>query len=198
MTPNSHITRRSLISLAIASIALIAVTGCGSSSPTTSTNAASAAPPAQSEARAAFRYAACMRDHGVSDFPAPQVQVSPGHVAIKQVVKASFVNSPQFKTAAKACRSIMPGPVNESPAQLAEHQRATERLALTFARCLRAHGLTGFPDPTPQGQLTPQMVRAAGIDLHAPQVLTAARACIGVTHGALTMAKVQSFINGNS
>lgn len=189
---------RSLIIVPVTGIALLVIAGCGSSPATTSGNQASGTPAANSGARAAYRYAACMRDHGVSDFPAPQVHVSPGRVAIQQVVKSSFVNSPQFRTAQKACRSIMPGPGNQSPAQLAQQQRARERLALAFARCLRAHGLTGFPDPTPQGQLTPQMVTAAGIDLHAPQVLTAARACVGATHGAVTMAKVESFINGTS
>jgi hypothetical protein len=66
---------------------------------------------------------------------------------------------------------------------------------LAFASCLRAHGLTTFPDPNPQGQITGEMITAAGIDLHAPGVLTVAKGCIGVTHGAITLAMVERAIN---
>ncbi len=67
---------------------------------------------------------------------------------------------------------------------------------LAFARCLRAHGLTNFPDPTSQGQLNPAMIQSAGVDLHAANVLPAARACVGVTNGTITMADVYRAING--
>ena len=63
--------------------------------------------------------------------------------------------------------------------------RRTEA-ALAFARCMRARGFPNFPDPTAQGQLTPQMVTAAGIDLHQPALLHAGLACVSVTHGLLT------------
>jgi hypothetical protein len=33
---------------------------------------------------------------------------------------------------------------------------------LAFAKCLRSHGVTNFPDPTSQGQLTLEMVNAVG------------------------------------
>jgi hypothetical protein len=41
-----------------------------------------------------------------------------------------------------------------------------------------------------------EMIDAAGIDLHAPDVLPAARACVGVTHGQVTMADVEQALNG--
>jgi hypothetical protein len=52
-----------------------------------------------------------------------------------------------------------------------------------------------FPDPT-QGELSPQMVTAAGIDLHQPAVLKAGLACRSVTHGLLTRAAVERAVNG--
>jgi hypothetical protein len=61
---------------------------------------------------------------------------------------------------------------------------------------LRSHGISDFPDPNVQGQLTLQMIRAAGVDLHAPSLLSAAKACVGVTHGAITIAAVVRAING--
>jgi hypothetical protein len=67
---------------------------------------------------------------------------------------------------------------------------------LAFARCLRRHGLARFPDPNSQGQITRQMISAAGIDLHQPAVLSAAKACVGVTHGVITQADVDRAING--
>jgi hypothetical protein len=66
---------------------------------------------------------------------------------------------------------------------------------LAFARCLRSHGVPKFPDPDSRGQLPLETVQAAGVDLHAPAVLTAARACVGVTHGQITMAQVEQAIN---
>ena len=68
--------------------------------------------------------------------------------------------------------------------------------ALAFARCVRARGFPSFPDPTNQGQLTPQMVAAAGIDLHQPELLTAGLACVPVTHGLLTPAAIERAVNG--
>jgi hypothetical protein len=56
--------------------------------------------------------------------------------------------------------------------------------------------VAGFPDPTSQRQLTVAMVKAAGVDLHAPAVLTAAKGCIGVSHGAITPADVERAVNG--
>jgi hypothetical protein len=38
------------------------------------------------------------------------------------------------------------------------------------------------------------MISAAGIDLHQPAVLTAAKACVGVTRGAITMAQIEAAI----
>jgi hypothetical protein len=61
------------------------------------------APPAQDREKL-LRYAACMRSHGVPDFPDPN---GSGALAID----ASKVdpNSPQFKAADQACRQNLPG-----------------------------------------------------------------------------------------
>jgi hypothetical protein len=66
----------------------------------------------------------------------------------------------------------------------------------TRARCLRDHGVTDFPDPNAQGQLSLQMISAAGVDLHAPSFFTAAKSCVGVTRGAIPLAAVERAING--
>jgi len=47
------------------------------------------------------------------------------------------------------------------------HQAPSKQVFLAFARCLRSHGISDFPDPDAQGQLTLQMISAAGVDLNA-------------------------------
>jgi len=61
---------------------------------------------------------------------------------------------------------------------------------------MRAHGIAGFPDPDLQGQLTLEMVRAAGIDLRSQGVLVAGKACAGASHGAISVADVEAAVNG--
>ncbi len=176
--------------LAITTLALLAA-ACGSSGGKPPDSSASKNP-----ATAAFRFAACMRDHGVSSFPDPQVTTGPGHASIRQAVPASAGSSPRFKSAQKACRGIMPGPQNAN--QAAAQQQAHKGDLLAFARCLRSHGMSGFPDPTSQGQLTLQMLSSAGVDIHTRTFLTAADACVGVTHGAITRAQVAQAVSGAS
>lgn len=173
---------------AIASVALIAA-GCGSASPTSSTTPQSP----QSDVAAAFKYSSCMRGHGVTNFPDPQVTSSASHQSIRLVVPRSLAPAPQFQAASKACRGILPMP---SAAQEAQRQHAEELGKLAFARCLRSHGIRDFPDPTSQGQLTLQMLTAAGIDVHAPAVATAAKACVGASNGTITPADVQRAVSG--
>jgi hypothetical protein len=135
-----------------------------------------------------------MRDHGVSDFPDPQVTTTPGGggVAVRQAVPAGAGLSPKFKAAQNACRGILPPPGSGGPG----HQGPSKQVVLAFARCLRSHGISDFPDPNARGLLTLQMISAAGVDLKAPSFLSAATACVGVTHGAVTLAAVARAVNG--
>ena len=134
-----------------------------------------------------------MRDHGVSNFPDPQVTTTPGGggVKISLMAPASAGNSPAFKSAQLACRGILPAPGGG----LTRHG-PSKQVLLAFAQCLRSHGVPNFPDPDAQGQLTLQMIDAAGVDVRAPSTFTAARACVGVTHGEITLAAVVRAIDG--
>jgi len=178
------------LAAAIASIAVLAA-GCGSSSPA-SPNAASAA----SFTAAAFKYSSCMRNHGLSSFPDPTMTDHNGQQVAYLTATIPINPSPAFKSAQNACRGILPTPINASAAQLAQQQQAREQHLLAFAKCLRSHGIPDFPDPTSQGQLTLEMVNAAGIDLHAPTVLTAAKSCLGTSDGTITTADLQRALTG--
>jgi hypothetical protein len=178
--------------LATAGVALL-LAGCGSSN-NNDRASASGNLSLQSFASAAYKHAACMRSHGLPGFPDPQIVNMPGQHGIRQQLPQAVAASPKFKAAQEACKGLLPAPQNEAPAQQANVQRARARYLLAFAQCLRAHGVTAFPDPTPQGQLTLEMIHAADVDLQAPSFLSAAGACVGVTHGAITLAQVEEAI----
>jgi hypothetical protein len=128
-----------------------------------------------------------MRSHGLSNWPDP---TSSGAVD-KSKLRALGYSQGQVRAAAAACPSAGIG-----PRQTAQQQRARLASARAFARCMRPRGFPNFPDPTSQGELTPEMVTAAGIDLHQPQLLQAGLACVSVTHGLLTRAAIERAVNG--
>jgi hypothetical protein len=177
---------RRAVALIAAVTGALFVSACGGSSPTPPVPSAS-----QNPADAAFKNASCMRQHGVPSFPDPKVVSTPGHQSIAMMVPRSLVDSPQFRAAQKACKAFAPGPGNGNPAETAQQQHAREQHLLAFARCMRSHNVRDFPDPNPRGQVTPEMVNAAGVDLHAPSVLAAARTCVPSAGGAVTRAQIQ-------
>jgi hypothetical protein len=162
--------------------------GCGSSPSHVPAHTAGG-PAAQ-----AFAYSRCMRSHGVADFPDPRVKTTPGggSVGIAMMAPRSAVNSPAFKTAQKACHGILPAPGSARP----DGHGPSKQVLLAFARCLRGHGVSGFPDPNAQGQLPAQMISAAGVHVHTPQFAAAGEACVGVTHGQITVAEVEALASG--
>jgi hypothetical protein len=139
-----------------------------------------------------------MRSHGLPHFPDPIVHVSGGgasgtSVSVGIRITPQIKNSPAFKSATAACNHILPqGPTSDSPAQQQAHTRAL----VAFAQCLRTHGFPHFPDPNAQGDLSLETVNAAGINLHTPALLAAAKGCTSVTHGQITPAQVMRAING--
>ena len=187
---SSRKCQRAALAAIIAGLAALAA-GCGSKSPS-KTGAPSAQNDPQNVATAAYAYARCMRSHGVPNFPDPKVTTSPGHAAVGFAVNPTETGSPKFKSADKTCSRILPAPRNQSPAEQQTHKRDL----LAFARCLRTNGIHDFPDPDQQGRLTLTMVAAAGVDIHSRTFLDAAKACVGVTNGAVTLPEVEAAVSG--
>jgi hypothetical protein len=132
-----------------------------------------------------------MRSHGVPSFPDPSTTAPHALKAIAQRLAAS---NPRFTAAARACNHLLP---NGGSGRQEAAQQTRTRLAdeLSFARCMRSHGVTRFPDPTAQAGLSVEMVQAQGIDVHSPAVLRVVQACLPASHGALTPAKVREALN---
>jgi hypothetical protein len=175
-----------ILPLVVVSLASVLITACGSSSGSPNTSASTSNSPAV----AAFKYASCMRKHGVSDYPDPQVTTNPnGSVAVAIAGQSGTGAAPAFQSAQKACNGILLAQSTDGSAGPSKQE------FLAFAHCLHTHGFTDFPDPDTQGEITGQMIHASGVDLKAPSFLTAADACVGVTHGAITRAAVARVIN---
>jgi hypothetical protein len=137
-------------------------------------------------------FSTCMRSNGMPNFPDPQRFVR-GNV--KLTIHQFGTTSPRFQAAMNACNHLLPTNGAGGSQETAQQQRTRVADGLSFAKCVRSHGVTRFPDPTAQGQLTVEMVQAQGIDVHSPAVLRAVQACLPASHGLLTPAKVRAALS---
>jgi hypothetical protein len=134
-------------------------------------------------------YARCMRGHDVPGFPNPVT----GEGIPKGALIAAAEGNPQvFAAAQAACGPIPNG--SFAPQQTAQQTRTRIADWLSFAGCMRSHGVERFPDPDAQGHLSVAMVEAQGIDIHSPAVLHAVATCLPASHGLLTAAKAAEAI----
>jgi hypothetical protein len=122
----------------LAALALVALIGpgCGGNDSGGSGNANAAT---QDKA---VKYAQCMRENGVSEFPDPDAS---GHLTIDGVLNGSSIDpeSSTWKSATEACKDLQP------PGYTGDGERSSEEQdsALQFARCIRENGVPDFPDP---------------------------------------------------
>ncbi len=184
--------RRPLILTAVVAVAAFALlaAGCGGgggsagvASVTSATSATQSGPVA---------YSRCMRSNGVSGFPDPN---SNGEIPKVLVVAAATSNAAKFEAAQTTCSHLLPSG-SLGPQETAQQKATKLADALSFAKCMRSHGVARFPDPTAQGDLTVEMVQAQGIDVHSTAVLRIVQKCLPASHGGLTAAKVREAIDG--
>jgi hypothetical protein len=178
--------------VAVVAFALLAA-GCGGGGSPGVANVASSTTAATTTTtqNGAVAFTRCMRSNGVANFPDPPAA---GARILKPTMQQLGVTDSQFKAAVSACNHLLPN--GGEPQQQTAQQKHT-RLAdeLSFARCMRNHGVGRFPDPTAQGDLSVEMVQAQGVNVHSPAVLQAVQACLPASHGALTAAKVREALN---
>jgi len=88
------------------------------------------------------KFAECIRDNGVSEFPDPDAS---GQLTIDGVLNGSSLDpsSPAWKEAIGACRDLQPPGFTGDGQVSADEQEAR----LEFAQCIRDNGVQDFPDP---------------------------------------------------
>jgi hypothetical protein len=158
-----------LLATSTAALAL-AVAGCGGAGDSKSSSSGSNA---NSALEQAVRFTQCMRENGVTDWPDPEKDGS-------FVIGAGGPdqNSPQFKKAQQACKSLEPPGFHKAgPAQEAQAQK-DQKEWLKFAQCMRKNGIPDFPDPQ-DGRLKVPRDR---INVNSPQFKKALNACRDVAH----------------
>jgi hypothetical protein len=158
--------RAGLLAAALACLVLLAA-ACSSSGGHHSAAGAGSGSPKQS----LLAFSQCMRAHGITGFPDPNSQ---GQIGLSPA-PGSGINpsSPQFKAAKNACQSLMPPPVTNNPGQAAKMKAAN----LKYAQCMRAHGITNFPDPGSNGQIALNPQPGTNLDPNNPLFQAANKAC---------------------
>jgi hypothetical protein len=170
------------IPLALAAAALAALSACGGASDDSggvasvnggaATAAASASPSADSAAQA-LKFAQCMRDNGVPDFP------DPGPNGGFSGAMSNRLDEPAVEKALRACRSELPGARRDALADPEVQEKLRQ-----LAQCLRDEGYD-VPDPDPNNPAG--MLGAGGLDRTDPKLRQAIEACqekVGFAPGA--------------
>jgi hypothetical protein len=122
-----------------AALAMVALTivGC-SNEPAENGNAGNA----NAGQEQAVKFAECMRDNGVSEFPDPDAS---GELTIDGVLNGSSLdpNAPAWKEAIGACKDLQP-PGFTGDENVSDEE---QEVRLEFAQCMRDNGVEDFPDP---------------------------------------------------
>jgi hypothetical protein len=187
--------------LAAALIVLgVLVTGCGGNSPTggvaslgshaskastTSSTAAGSSGGSGSSASPgsqAVAYSACVRAHGVPNFPDPKVSTHGNEVKVAIGVNPSITGNPHFKSAQEACSKLLPG---GGPGSGSNHQISPQEQSqyLKAAACIRSHGIPNFPDPTFSGGGV--HIAHQGLNESSPAFKAAVQACESLIPGGV-------------
>lgn len=157
----------------LAALAIVALIGAGCSSGSAENantdSAISAGTGAGAKKNAtgrekAVRFAQCMRDNGVSEFPDPNAS---GELTIDEIANGSSLDlsSAAFEQAISACKDLEP-PGFTGHKRSAQEQESARKLA----QCIRENGVPDFPDPTPGSPLVdtrriPSTARSGGMSM---------------------------------
>ena len=151
--------------IATAALALLA-TACGGPSSTGAGGSPDAGDSPSSPS--AVSYSACMRSHGVPDYPDPSSGQLP-----KGGAQAFGVSSSVFSAAQSACHHLLPDAgsfqeqasqctlAGDCPPAVVQQMMGIDR---KFAQCMRSHGVPNWPDPAIGLQGSPEFrLSKAGI-----------------------------------
>jgi hypothetical protein len=173
-----------------AGVALLAGACSGSRSSTGSGDSSNAEGSMNSQSAnspSGVAYSACMRSHGVQNFPDPD---SSGQLP-KAEAHHLGVSSSQLQAAQRACQPLLPnngGAINAGSIQqcmMADHcSQALVQQVLNeernFAQCMRSHGVPNWPDPTIDSQGRPVFaisISKDGFDPYSSQIWAKGNGC---------------------
>jgi hypothetical protein len=139
----------------------------------------------QSSSASGNLFSACMRRHGVPNFPDPGAD---GRIRIGPEIDD---RSPTVRAAYRACRNLAPS--EDSLTGQGDVMQQDQLLA--FAKCMRSHGVPAFPDPQVVNDHIRLRVTAGQIDPNSP-VVTAAMAACRSTLGANSARGAEKLVQG--
>jgi hypothetical protein len=122
-------------------------------------------PPTPAEIEEMLEYSQCIRANGYAEFPDPGAD---GRLMIRIT---DPVAGEQFRAAQGACTDKLPSRMAAMNAPM-----TPERLEglVKFAECVRATGMSDFPDPTPEGVFE---ISSPTINLQTPQAQQTMNTC---------------------
>jgi hypothetical protein len=154
----------------IATAALALLAACGGS-PSLAGSGSSPNAGGSATSPSAVAYSACMRSHGVPNYPDPSSNAS----LPKGNAQAFGVSSSQFQATRTACQHLLPNSETFIASltqclMTGDCPQAVAQQALTegrkFAQCMRNDGVPNWPDPTIDSQGRPSFqTTAAGISI---------------------------------
>jgi hypothetical protein len=146
-------------------------------STTAQTSSASGATRSGSTQNRALAYATCLRTTGVPTWPDPNS--SGVFDKSKLTLQQLGVSSSQLQAAQTACQRLLPNG-GEPPNQAG--LRKTEHDALTFARCMRSHGVANWPDYTVRGGTPLFDLHGTTIAPNSPLIVAKELSCTSLLH----------------
>jgi hypothetical protein len=169
---------RAAAAIVIAAGVVLTGAGCGGQSSAGSGGSGNAGGSSNSPqtTQKVLAFSACMRSHGVPNFPDPD---SSGGLPKRRIAQL-LASNPQFPAAHRACEHLLPNSGQPSQAQV---QQAWNDMR-NFAHCMRSHGISNWPDPAPTSRhdQRPFFHVPNSIDPNAPQITSKVRACQHVFH----------------
>jgi hypothetical protein len=168
-----------LIAATIVALVLLAAVACtGGSGPSSASPGGSPAAGGSAAAPSAVGYSHCLRSHGVPGYPDPP---SGGQVP-KADPQHLGVSGAQLQAAQRSCAYQYPGnggALGASLRQCEETGNCPQAMVhqvmnsmLSFSRCIRAHGVLNWPDPTIDAEGRPgfNLVPVHGTNWNSPQI----------------------------
>lgn len=139
----------------------------------------------------------CLRQHGLPNLPDPFIATSGPAQGQAVLDKQALRSYPEtvVNQAVDVCRAALEKAGFQGGPNAAASPREIQNL-LAFARCVRNHGISNFPDPDSQGNFN---FAGTGINPHSlsPAELHVARTCLPTSRGAVHVPQQDGATRGN-